>query len=229
MARDDEMSGDKPRGLFGRVLDIARALTAAAEPALRRPSQPPPPASASASTDTTPSDAPEPIVSVTMGELLEAQGHPRRAARIYRAVLERNPSDEGAERGLARVEARAAGAAQAAGAPHGRETHAGDEAEGVVSLPAGDAGVLVSWQVTDEALAETRRAHGEGPIVARVVVSAWSDDATLRQDIRDRQSERIGEWLVPAVPAGAHVTASLGIETQAGFKSTAHASSVVAG
>ncbi|MEM9192141.1 MAG: hypothetical protein AAGF12_23415 [Myxococcota bacterium] len=151
----------------------------------------------------------EPILTRTMAGLLASQGYDQRALAIYERLIESSADAE------LHAEATALRRRVALGT--------GEQRFSMVALPMDGASLLVAWQLAPEAIARAQAVLGSpGELTARVVIVAPDKQTFLRHETLEREAEPDGEWLLRELPAGAKITASIGVRTDARFVSAAH-------
>ncbi len=165
----------------------------------------------------------EPIRTRTMARLLAEQGYLARALTIYGALERAHPHDADLR---AEVERTREAAKTRRQPPRNRELEPEHDPDQEVALVAVEAHtLLVSWEVSEAGIARAQAVLGsDGVLTARLVVVAPDPTRLVRSETRQRRGvERLGEWVVGDMPAGARATASVGLCAGERFVSIAHA------
>ncbi|NOY93689.1 MAG: hypothetical protein GXP55_21085 [Deltaproteobacteria bacterium] len=172
----------------------------------------------------TPRSAPdlsEPISTVTMARLLDAQGHHKRAHRIYQELLHSRPEDPALRREMEGARSRAKGRRTQAAK---RADDAEAEGEALVALRVDATTALVSWELDDSTLDLSRALLGrDAPLRARALVVFPSEQEFVAREVRTQDADREGYWVLSDLPPDAHTSVAVGLELDTGFYSLAHA------
>jgi hypothetical protein len=190
---------------------------------------------------------PEAFLTTTMGTMLLSQGRAADARAVFERVLERNPHDGEAQRGLTKALTAlgAKGAPNSAGLVRARMLHPAlpthdvgeqerKEPDGLLEradppggydvdelrvLPVDPTTIVAFWELRASTLKRLADEQAvRGDLLLRVVTLVRGEDGSLRRVERfEGPVSRVGDWFVWGLATGATHEVSLGIAGRVGF------------
>jgi hypothetical protein len=184
---------DKARALIDKARELGRTLRASRPPEPVVPPPPPPPAPPAPATAGS-------FETMTMAEVLAAQGHVEEARRIVLAILGRDPDHPGARALLARLP-------PPAKSPEGPEPPASYDEDAIGMVLLGPTTLYVYWEVTEEGVGRARGLlREEGPLVLRVSTATVAGVTT-----QDEPVSAIGDRVLEDAPPDTRHRAAVGL------------------